>query len=513
MFEKFRKSLNANPNRTQAPVKKWLAIIIFGAIIAVFALFGINSDQYGQSSGGVAATVNSEVIPLKDFYQAVENREANLRQFLKQLPEAQRRMQSDRMRADTMRELLKSEIAFQQAQEMGIVVPDAKIQDLIVTSPILQENGRFKRERYDMLLQSRGMSGVQFEQGIRKQMAVTVIQQLFVGASMPTEEELRRSRMLASQKVNVRFAEVAKTDLSNPAFVPEAEVQDFLKKNKDRVESYYKENKIEFVTSASVKSRHILLRPNDKRDDSATAKAAQELRKQATPANFAALASKHSEDPGSKAKGGELPEFEKNGGMVTEFANAAFATKAGQISEPVKTSFGYHLIYVESKKEEKTLSLEEAQSKIAAKLVAREKGGEIAGNLKKFVESGNKKEIDTLLSRASIKWQETGEFDLSSSMIPKIGENPAVIGAIVKRGKAGGLIPELIENSGGYTIAEVVSWKEGPPPADVEGMNRMAAERKAGNLIDTWTNQEMAKAKIELNPRLIPPEAMDTTAQ
>jgi peptidyl-prolyl cis-trans isomerase D len=505
MFEKFRKNISANPGRNTSPVKKWMAILIFGAIIAVFALFGINSDQYGQTSGGVAATVNDESISINDFRQAVEAREQQLRQTMNQLPEQQRRMASDRMRGEALEELIQMEIYHQQARRMGIVVPDGRIQDMILSSPFLQENGRFKRERYDMLLQSRGVNGAQFETGLRKQIMIQTMQNLFVGAATPTQEEVRRNRLLANQKVNLRFAEVAKSDLANPAFVSGAEVQDYLNKNKAEIEKYYNDNKIEFTSNGKVKTRHILLRPNEKRDDAATAKEIAELKKQATPANFASLASKHSEDPGSKAKGGELPEFERNGGMVAEFASAAFETPEGKISEPVKTQFGYHLILVEKKTESRTAPLAEVQTKIASQLIARSKEAEITGNFKKMVESGNKREVEGLLSRAGLKWQDTGEFDLSTSFIPKLGPNPEVIGAVVKRGKAGGFIPQLINNDRGYVVAEVTSWKEGAPVADVEGMDRMVAFRKANELIEEWNKETSKKFRVERNYRLVPP--------
>lgn len=506
--EKLRRTLLGQSKAGQGGAKKWVAIVIFGAIIVVFALFGINPDKYGQTNGGVAATVNHEAISISEFRQEVENRERNLRMQFGDLPEQQRKAASDRIRAEALDTLIQKEIYYQQAQAMGIVIPDAKVQETILSYPILQDNGRFKRERYDMFLQQYGMTPRSFEQSIRKDMMIQTMQNLFIGASTPTQEEIRRNRMLANQKVNLRFAEISKDELANPAFVSGGDVEKFLAKNKDQVEKYYNDNKVEFTHEASVKTRHILMRPNEKRDDAATAKAIADVAKQATASNFAILAAQHSEDPGSKAKGGELPEFSNNGSMIKEFADAAFGAPVGKVTGPVKTQYGYHLILVEKKQDAKTETLAEAQTKIARKLIARQKETEIAGELRKMVEKGNKGEVESMVSKAGAKWQDTGEFDLSSSFIPKLGANPNVIGAIVKKGKGGGILPELISNpGGGFVVAEVTSWKEGAANSpEVEGMDKMVAYRKANELINGWSNDLRTRVSVIKNYRLVPQE-------
>jgi len=141
------------------------------------------------------------------------------------------------------------------------------------------------------------------------------------------------------------------------------------------VKEYYEKHKSEFVQPAQVRARHILVKvPADadkKAWDAARKKAESIMKKAKKGEDFAKLAKEYSEDPGSKARGGDLGYFQK-GRMVPEFEKAAFALKVGQISEPVKTTFGYHIIKVEAKKPRKQESFKDVQQKIRQKLT-REK--------------------------------------------------------------------------------------------------------------------------------------------
>lgn len=152
------------------------------------------------------------------------------------------------------------------------------------------------------------------------------------------------------------------------------------------VQAYYNAHKDEFEEA---QASHILIRfkgspvplkPNQKdlTDEEALAKA-QDIHKQlAGGADFAALAKDNSDDPGSAAKGGSLGKF-KHGQMVAPFDKVAFSLPVGQISEPVKTQFGYHLIKVESRTAK---TLEEAKADIEKQMKPK-MAQEAAENIRK----------------------------------------------------------------------------------------------------------------------------------
>ncbi|MFO8240372.1 MAG: peptidylprolyl isomerase [Dissulfuribacterales bacterium] len=135
----------------------------------------------------------------------------------------------------------------------------------------------------------------------------------------------------------------------------------------DEIETYYKDHKDEFIDPESVKARHILLKVPEGADKKAWEEAesrAKDIKERLKKGeDFAELAKKHSDDPGSKNSGGDLGFFTK-GRMVPEFESAAFSLKQGEFSDPVKTNFGYHIIEVQEKKAADIKTLADVQVQI-----------------------------------------------------------------------------------------------------------------------------------------------------
>ena len=133
------------------------------------------------------------------------------------------------------------------------------------------------------------------------------------------------------------------------------------------IEKYYAQHKDRYQEPEAVRARHILIevpQGASKEEEAKALKKAKELRQRALKGeDFAKLAREYSADPGSRDKGGELGFFTR-GQMVKEFENAAFSLKPGEISQPVRTAFGYHLIQVEEKRPAKQKSLEEVKQQI-----------------------------------------------------------------------------------------------------------------------------------------------------
>jgi len=153
-------------------------------------------------------------------------------------------------------------------------------------------------------------------------------------------------------------------NISNKAKVTDKEVKD-----------YYNKHKSEFMQPEQVRARHILIKvpanANKKQWEEAKKKALNIRARLVKGESFSKLAQKYSDDPGSKTRGGDLGFFSK-GQMVPEFEKAAFSLKKGEISQPVKTTFGYHIIKVEAKKPARQRSFKEVQQEIRQKLL-REK--------------------------------------------------------------------------------------------------------------------------------------------
>jgi peptidyl-prolyl cis-trans isomerase C len=161
------------------------------------------------------------------------------------------------------------------------------------------------------------------------------------------------------------------------------EIEGKVKMTDDEIENYYKGHKDEFTNPESVKARHILLKVPEGADEKAWKEAgskAKDIKKKLKDGeDFAELAKKYSDDPGSKNKGGDLGFFTR-GRMVPEFESAAFSLKPGELSDPVKTEFGYHIIEVKEKRAASTKTLQEVQAQIRQTL-QREKQQQLQDEL------------------------------------------------------------------------------------------------------------------------------------
>jgi len=200
--------------------------------------------------------------------------------------------------------------------------------------------------------------------------------------------EARKQKLQDKPDVKKRIEEMTNALLAQEYMMEN--VSDKAKVTDKEIEKYYNKHKSEFMQPEQVRARHILI----KVPANATKKQWEEARKKALEIraklvkgeSFAKLAQKYSDDPGSKARGGDLGYFRK-GQMVPEFEKAAFALKKGEISQPVKTTFGYHIIKLEDKKPAKQRSLQEVKQEIRQKLL-RQKQMELRN---KIVEKLRKK--------------------------------------------------------------------------------------------------------------------------
>ncbi len=158
-----------------------------------------------------------------------------------------------------------------------------------------------------------------------------------------------------------------------------------LKVTDEDIHKYYDEHKTEFIVPEAVKARHILVKVEGGADEKAWKDAEKKIndvkKKLSDGGDFAKLAQEFSDDPGSKSRGGDLGFFPK-GRMVPEFEAAAFALKPGEISAPVKTTFGYHIIQTQEKKASEAKKFEDVKQNIAQRL----EGQQLQKNVETTVE-------------------------------------------------------------------------------------------------------------------------------
>lgn len=351
-------------------VKGWLGMTILGLIVLVLALTGI--EMYFAGGNTVAVKVNGTEISQADFDRLVEQQR---QQLLAQMgPNADRSaLDIARIREETINGMIARELLAQQAREEGFLVSDATVHKLIREIPAFQENGQFSQQRYQQVLQQIGENPATYPARAKQELASSLLMAGLGQSGIATMSELERLSALDKQKRDIHFAAIPAARFLAELNVSDAEVAKYYESHKERFTTPEKVS-VEYITlkredftanavpaeeelraryeekisatgaNEQRQAQHILITVDDKTKDADALKKIQELEKRARAGeDFGKLAREFSQDPGSVANGGDLG-LTGRGMFVPEFEQALFSLKEGEISAPVKTQYGYHLI-------------------------------------------------------------------------------------------------------------------------------------------------------------------------
>ena len=475
--------------------KKIVAAILFGAIIFVFAMFGVNTSQVSEL-GGSAAIVEGTPISIAAFRERLNQLEMQYKWMAEMGGEVGRKRFAQQIRMEAMRSLVEEEVLSQAAKKQGVYVPDAELTEQIVRLPFLQENGQFKRELYDNFLKYRNMRAEDFETEIRKSSTRAKLMGVVQGAFWPTPQEAQQFVKDREYQYKIRVVDASQLSLSSDK-VSHAEVQSFLSNpdNQKKVEAYYNSHATEFAEPEKVRARHILIKVDESRTDADAKKAVETIKINATKENFAVLATKNSEDGGTKAKGGDL-EYFAQGQMVDAFDKAAFNLKTGEISEPIKTEFGYHLILVEDKKPAKKMDLAEAQPVIARKMIAEKA-------LDEALARKNMNYVEQIVKAKNLKWEDMGPFDLAQG--PNRLGTAANLLSYLSSNTSTGLVPFVVADGTRRYVVDVSSREKAKnyEKPDMSFVGQQVAAEKLQTNLGEWLEQQSKSSKIQQNTRLL----------
>lgn len=372
--------------------------ILFAVIIIVFVLWGVGTDQ-SQRANRVAA-VNGEVITLDEYGRVYENLVDQMRsRFGGQLDNEM--IQTLNLRGQAVNQLVDEKIMLHEAQELDLKVSPEELTESIRKIPAFQVNGAFDIRQYNRVLNSNRLTPEAFEAAQRRGILIRKLNRLISQGAKVSDAEARDWFEWQNASVNVEYIlftpedypekaveadevavffeenrEAYKTELQVKAqylvFKPEAYRQD-VTISEDEVQEYYDENTDEFKKPETVEARHILLKVSEDADETVVASVRQKAddiyQKAIGGEDFVELAKTFSEGP-TRDTGGFLGTFQR-GTMVKPFEEKAFSMEAGEISEPVRTPFGWHVIKVEKKNLETVLSPGEAENRIRGQLTDR----------------------------------------------------------------------------------------------------------------------------------------------
>lgn len=388
----------------------WAVKILFGIIVVVFVFFGVNS--FNAPRADVVATVNDMPILAKTYTRALEITVDNMRRSDPSVDEAALIRMG--LRRDVLMKLIAEMLMEQDAKRQGITVADQELRQTILSmSLFLDERGQFDSQRYRAILARQNQSVREFEDNVRNEMLVQKLADAVTSATSMTEAETRDfflfTRMQAvldyvplraadfldavetSQEEiaawyaqrNETFRTAPRMELAALVFTP-----DSLARNEtvsaEQVQAFYDSNKDRLFTQEErVRARHILLRVEQNATAAEAGAVLEQIREIKTRLDsgeeFAALAQELSDDT-SNIVGGDLGWFGR-GQMVPAFEAAAFALNPGEISDPVRTDFGYHLIKSELKEEAGVKAFDDVKAEILQRLAREQAASRVADTL------------------------------------------------------------------------------------------------------------------------------------
>ncbi|MDN3237495.1 SurA N-terminal domain-containing protein [Pseudomonas sp. WAC2] len=374
----------------------WIAKVIIGVIILLMALTGFEAIIRAGSHQGAVALVNGEEIRQTDLNQAVEMQRRSLAQRLG--PNFDPALLDEkRLRDAALKALIERELLLQDAKSNKFAFSEAALDQLILQTPEFQVDGQFNAQRFDQTIAQMGYSRLQFREMLKQEMLMGQLRAGIAGTGFVTDAELnafaaleRQTRDFATHVVKADASKVAVTndelqgyydDHRSEFMTPDQVVIDYieLKKSAFADKAQVKQEDLQALYQSETanlseqrNAAHILIEVNDKvNDEQAKAKIDEIKARLDRGEDFAALAKKFSQDPGSANKGGELG-YAGRGVYDPAFEEALYGLNKGDVSAPVHSTFGWHLIKLLGVQEAKVPSLESMKPRLEAELKARE---------------------------------------------------------------------------------------------------------------------------------------------
>ncbi|MCG8533392.1 MAG: SurA N-terminal domain-containing protein [Desulfovibrionales bacterium] len=467
--------------------QSWVVKIAFAFIVVVFVFWGVGSMS-NSSNSAVLATVNDASIMMPEFKRAYELQMNAIRARFSGIDEAQ--LKQLKIGQQVLQGLIARTLLLQEAERLGMTVTPVELKKEIASIPLFQnEKGEFDPAVYTQMLAAQGMSAGTFERQFKDDLLAKKVQENATLSASVTDEEAREAFMFASEKRSMDYILYSAVDFLKDASVSDDAIKAYYETNLSRyavpaqvavkylaitpsglastvavddaeAEAYYADNKDAYRQDEQATASHILIKLDENADEAAVKAATTRINKVLKLArsgkDFAKLAKKYSEGP-SASTGGALGTFGR-GQMVKPFEDAVFSMDAGDISKPVRTRFGLHIIKVAKREEARTLPFAEAKGQIVSKLAEDKAADKITAMLDTVMEQ--------VLSGKSLE-DIAKEQDMSVLTSPEFSREQAPVAIGVKQEAAeelfsvpaGTTVDTPLESNGGYIVARVVTSK------------------------------------------------------
>lgn len=427
-------------------------------------------------------------------------------------------------------------VLVREADRLGMQVSDDDLRRELREGPLSQylfPNGQFiGDDKYlDFVQQYFGISVAQFEKEVKGDLELQRLQALETGGLTVSDAAVRTEFTQQGTKVKFDYAVISASDLKKTVNATDSELEAYFKQNSARyatavpetrklqfftfdnrsvpggqasvsdadVQAYYNAHQEQYKVPEQVKTRHILIQVakggDAKVDAAAKAKAQDALNQVKAGGNFAELAKKYSDDPGSREQGGELPMIPTSG-LDPAYGKAAMALNPGQTSDLVRSSFGYHIIQTEAKDAAHTKPLAEVREQIVPDLTKQKLTGAQQTFANQLAAEAKKDGLEKAAAAHSLHVVTT-DFLGREGVIASLPDASGLLAAAFTAGK--GTAPQTASTGEGYAVFQVVDIKAAHAPSFADWKSHVLddyREAKAPDLLNAQLKKLDDRAKV-----------------
>jgi peptidyl-prolyl cis-trans isomerase D len=530
-------------------------LLLIAASMVTYLIPGFMSDT-AVTESGVVASVGGHEIHREEVARMVQAQARG-----NQIPDFYLPI----LRQQAVRQLIQQAELQYESERMGLRVSDQEFRDELQYGPYKQAffpGGKWiGADKYKQMLTQGGTTVENFERDVRLDLLQRKLVNVIGASATASDADVEQAFKDQNTKVKFQYAVLKMEDVSKTIKPTDTELKAYYDVNKPRyansipekrqikyfvlsdknfadkvtidpaeIQRAYSANQNAYRIPERVKVRHILIEtpkpgPDGKVDqkgiDDARAKAQDVLKQIKATGDWTGLAKKYSGDPGSKDKGGELDWLSK-GQTVAEFEKVAFAQNKGQISDPVQSSFGFHIIQTEDKEDAHLKPLAEVKPAIE-EAIKQEK---IKGQLSQASTDAETLAQKQGLDKAAAKY---GAQVISSNPItrndalPGIGPQPQLMDAIFSANDKAG--PQATQTAQGTVVFEVTKIDPPRTPPFEEIKDKVATEfknQRAADILRSKTadmanrahaEHDLAKAAKEAGATVKTSDLVSRTAQ
>jgi peptidyl-prolyl cis-trans isomerase D len=529
--------------QTEGPVKKivlsGLLLVICGAMVIAFVP-GIGTDMSGTPGKGIVAKVSGEDITAEEVREAA-------RQMAQQ--EAQRygasaaqilpflMQQATQHAAD---QLIDRQALVTEAQHLGLKATPLEVKDEL-------QHGRYAayffpggnfigQAEYEGLLQQHNLTTAVFEDSVAKEILLSKLQALITGSASVSDAAIRQEFDKQNTKVKFDYAVLKEDDIKKGlhptteelkayydahqksyansipekrkikyAMIDQAKVTASVQVTQDDLQAYYNQHRDQYRVAEQAKVSHILIKTplpgadgkvEDKGVADAQKRAEDVLKQLKAGARFEDLAKKYSEDPGSAKEGGSLGWIGK-GRTVPEFEKAAFSLPKGQISDLVKSSYGFHIIRVDDRQDAHMKTLDEVKAEIEP-ILKQQKAQDIAQKqAADLLQQAKTQGLDAAAAAKGVPVV-TSDFFGRRDIVPGLGPAPQLLDAVFTATEKSPA--EMASTSQGFAVFQLLAVQPPATPTfeDIRAKVEEQFKSERANILLSQKTQELSdRAKSE----------------